>query len=539
MRRPGGGGIGYGIGVLLSGLLLAGYGGRRVLDRLARRQVPLPPPAAVTDGGECMIAPVVLAPASPPIALEAAPEDAGQFASVAAAGIDAIAGEYLLYAGDALTRERLQALAAQYGVAVLGVQGNVLRVRAGALDRLDAFLRAVPGEVVYEANVRVRIPPLAEPDAALPPPPQGYVGFGDQALAWLGVPDPSAAWGRGVTVAVLDTGISGDLARQRIDLVGQGTVGAHGTLVAGIVAGMLPGASILDVQVMDAEGTGDAFTVAQGIYAAVEAGADVINMSIGTRGDSRVLAEAVQYALAAGVVVVASAGNEGQTSISYPAAYEGVLGVAAVDAQETHLHISNRGEQVDLAAPGVGVSVAHTGGEPVVFSGTSAAAPFVSATAGLALGQDPALDGAAVPALLIGLANDAGMPGDDDLTGAGVVSPARVLEKDETGIVDMAVLQPVFQEGAAGHVAAVTVAAQNRGTVDLAHVEMQVVVNTQEYLLDFTGVGRGLSIAHQLEVQEEGPSGEQTVDVSVQVRVPGDARPENNQIRALWLPVSP
>ena len=450
---------------------------------------------------------------------------------------DAIAGDYILTVRDAAARERLLALARTQGIRVVDRHGNMVRVRVADRQRLAALLARMADEVDVEANVRMRIPLLDDPGEALPAPASPYSGFGDQALAWLGIPEPDTEWGRGVRVAVLDTGVLGIPAGQRVDLVGQGVYGEHGALVARILQQSLPAATLLDFQVMSADGTGDAYTVAKGIREAVDAGADLINMSIGTRGDSRTLAAAIRYAQDQGVLVVASAGNEGVERVSFPAAYEGVLSVAAVDAEERHLYFSNRGERVDLAAPGVGVAIPLQDEDVRSFSGTSAAAPFVTASAGIALSLDRSLQGDALYDLLLATANDTGEPGRNLLTGSGVVSPQRIQEYHQPGIVDMAVLRPLFHEDEDGSVHAVTVAAQNRGTVAQREVEMVVMMNDQEYQLGFVDIGRGRTVAHTFEVPSQ-DGVEDVVDVQVRVLLPGDIRPENNQIRALWMPVS-
>ncbi|MDC0504110.1 S8 family serine peptidase, partial [Verrucomicrobiales bacterium] len=96
---------------------------------------------------------------------------------------------------------------------------------------------------------------------------------------------------------------------------------------------MAPASDILSIRVLDAEGLGNSYTVASGIVTAVDSGASVINLSVGGYSDSTVLREAVAYAIDSGVAVVAAAGNDGSNAPSYPAAYEGVVGVSAVDAE--------------------------------------------------------------------------------------------------------------------------------------------------------------------------------------------------------------
>jgi subtilisin family serine protease len=162
----------------------------------------------------------------------------------------------------------------------------------------------------------------------------------------------------------------------------------HGTFVAGIVALVAPGARILPQRVLDSDGRGNVFTVAEAVYDSVAEGADVINMSFGTTGavESKVLTEALKAAAKAGVVLVAAAGNDGSRVKHYPAAVDGVLSVGALDAGGTGLApFSARGDWVDLAAPGQDVTSMLPCGYGT-WSGTSMAAPFVAGAAALDAG---------------------------------------------------------------------------------------------------------------------------------------------------------
>ena len=186
---------------------------------------------------------------------------------------------------------------------------------------------------------------------AVPPLSAETFGADQWGLWWVGA---EPAWqvtrGEQVTVAVIDTGVDTthtDLVGRtlpQLDLVPDGLTGdpqGHGTHVAGIIGASLDGSGaaglanlvrILPVRVMNADGTGDSQTIATGIIAAVDAGAQVINMSIGSTTPSTIEENAVKYAVDHGVSVVASGGNgfEQGNPVNYPAASPGVLGVASV-----------------------------------------------------------------------------------------------------------------------------------------------------------------------------------------------------------------
>src|SRR5450756_1055002 len=170
--------------------------------------------------------------------------------------------------------------------------------------------------------------------------------------------------------------------------------------------------------------------VAQGVSYAVARGAKVINMSLTMDGDDTALGAAVADAIAHNVVVVAAAGNSAQASdpILLPAAYPGVIGVAAVDNTLAAAAFSEYGPQVDLAAPGVGVLSTYAGSPAYLYmSGTSMASPYVAASAALLLAANPALTPTAVESRLERNATDLGAPGRDDHYGYGLVSPYGAL----------------------------------------------------------------------------------------------------------------
>ncbi len=170
-----------------------------------------------------------------------------------------------------------------------------------------------------------------------------------------------------------------------------GAVG-HGTFVAGTISLVAPGATILPMRVLDGDGQGSVFTVAEAIVDAADAGADVINLSLGTDNDikSKVLDESLKHADKAGAVIVAAAGNGGDKAKRYPASNNKVWSVAALDASNEQLaDYSTYGGWVDVAATGDQVIGPIAGGSFVEWSGTSVAAPIVSGQFALVLSAAP------------------------------------------------------------------------------------------------------------------------------------------------------
>lgn len=219
----------------------------------------------------------------------------------------------------------------------------------------------------------------------------------------------------------------------------------HGTHVAGIVgarinngagiAGMAGNSRLMVVKVLDANGDGWYSDLAQGIIYAVDNGAQVINLSLGGTPSSQTLQEAVNYAHERGVLVVAASGNTGG-AVLYPAACEHVLGVAATDQDDGVWYRSNRGPQVDVAAPGVGIYSAGWIGECASGycrkSGTSMATPHVSGLAALAWSARPDLTAVRVTEVITATALDTNAdvyPGRDEYLGWGRIDAGRALSR--------------------------------------------------------------------------------------------------------------
>ncbi|MFC4019743.1 type VII secretion-associated serine protease mycosin [Micromonospora sp. GCM10011542] len=259
--------------------------------------------------------------------------------------------------------------------------------------------------------------------------------------------------GRGVTVAVIDSGVDAshpDLTGQvlpGIDLVSPGggeqadPVG-HGTTVAGLIAGrsddkrgvvgLAPDARILPVRVLDDENRyDDAMIVAKGVRWAVDNGARVINLSLGGSGDSPALAAALDYAFARDVVVVACTGNLATSTSSkvwYPAREPGVIAVSGLERSSDNLWSGSiTGRATVLAAPATGLVGARPPGGYWRVQGTSFAAPLVAATAALVRSRYPRMPAGEVVNRLLATARDLGPTGRDDRFGYGLVDPVAAL----------------------------------------------------------------------------------------------------------------
>lgn len=220
----------------------------------------------------------------------------------------------------------------------------------------------------------------------------------------------------------------------------------HGTHVVGIaaaqtsngigVASMSWGARAMIVRALDDQGNGYYTDVALGIIYAVDNGARVINLSLGGEPQDRVLEDAVNYAYQKGALLVAAAGNNG-TSVYYPAAYDHVMAVAATASDDQRAGFSNRGPQVDVAAPGVSILSTWLlpylywgNGNPGEKSGTSMATPHVSGAAALLWSWRTDWSNDQIELRLEQTADDVNatvLPGRDDELGWGRLNVGRAL----------------------------------------------------------------------------------------------------------------
>ncbi len=440
-------------------------------------------------------------------------------------------------------------------VQVRKLGGRVL----GVIPRLGAA-RIGFDTVEQGKAIRDLLPPSASADfnalvSAPEPPPAPvnaggpYLGFGTEALTWLGVPADNSQWGRGIKVAILDTGIAEipGLSLQGIrqsDLVSPSAENpealVHGTAVASILGGsaaeargMVPAAELLGFRVLDDSGTGDIFTTAQAVLSAVDAGARVISMSLGTSADSQVLRDAISYALSRNVAVVAAVGNDGTGSVYYPANYPGVIAVTAVDANGQRGSFANYGTGVTIAAPGVGVVTPWINQQAFSFSGTSASAPFVSGAITMLLSENPNLTPAQAAQTLIAYADDAGAPGNDPYYGAGILNVNRLLSRNQPGLHDIAIADYHFNPqdlSTSQSTVPVQITVQNRGTSTLSSISLDVINNGQSQRTYFNAMPAGSVRSQTISVPVSAFHSANGVSIQSQVQPIGvtDAKPTNN-----------
>jgi hypothetical protein len=207
--------------------------------------------------------------------------------------------------------------------------------------------------------------------------------------------------------------------------------GDHGTSVSGIIsattnneigiASVAPGARILTSKAFDISGNAEADDIAKAIIYAVLNGAKVLNFSFGERYESPIMYDAIKFAYNAGCVMVTSAGNTGWFGEHYPSIYPEVINVGGTNSMSGRYGRSNYGSFLDLVAPGEQVMTTVAGGDYALVSGTSIAAPHVSAVVAMLFEIDPTLRPSEIHGILAASSYDIGAEGWDVFFGSGIL----------------------------------------------------------------------------------------------------------------------
>lgn len=353
------------------------------------------------------------------------------------------------------------------------------------LNLVDGLVVTVPNEAVtnklkhlkgverVEADAIAHITAKAPVPAPVPTQPLQAVPWGVSRI------DAPKAWatsrGTNAKVAVLDTGIdkthpdlvaniaggvnyveTGRGSRRALDPTAWNDDNGHGTHVSGTIAasdntigvvGVAPEAKLYGVKVLDSAGSGYTSDIISGIEWSVANGAQVISMSLSVPTDVQALHNAVDAADASGVIVVAAAGNTGDSNaatnnVGYPAGYSSVVAVAATDSSDRIASFSSDGPRVEIAAPGVNVYSATRGGGYAYMNGTSMAAPHVSGVVAdtlsapvpvaADLNQDGVWSRGEIRSYLQLTADELGNPGRDVFFGYGLVDTEEVVTGSQT-----------------------------------------------------------------------------------------------------------
>jgi len=241
-----------------------------------------------------------------------------------------------------------------------------------------------------------------------------------------------------VSVAILDTGI--DVNHEDIAGRFSGSPAAddngHGTYVASVagagsnnsvgIAGVCRLCTIMSIKVLNSTGAGSDSTIATGITQAADGGAKVINLSLGGYSYSQTQQDAVNYAWGKGAVIVAASGNDGVTTLTYPAALTNVVSVGSTDSTDAWAN-TNYGSWLTISAPGASILAAKMAGGYAATGGSSLAAPHVAGLAGLLFSANPALTNTQVVNILTSTAVDLGAAGRDDKFGYGRINACAAM----------------------------------------------------------------------------------------------------------------
>jgi serine protease len=414
-------------------------------------------------------------------------------------------GEVIVRYAPGASQAQAEAALQRTGTAAAETAGpgaQVLRIRDGQsvgstvheLNHQPGVTYAVPNYVAHAAGYVPNDPGRGRSAGAWQAVQWNFLAASgvDAPDAWSNAAALGAPGGRGVTVAVLDTGVAYEnrgAFRRSPDFSASTFVpgfdfvdlnshpddrNGHGTFIAGVVAestnngrnltGLAYGARVMPVRVLDADGLGDAASIGRGIRWAVQHGARVLNLSLEfdpstPRSQIPEVLNAIRYAHGRGAVVVAASGNEAERAIAYPARAGGVISVGATTEHMCLADYSNTGTGLDLVAPGGGADtdipedpvhchpnakpgrdvyqLTFTGGSyrrfglPSGYQGTSMATPHVAAAAALVIATGVAgrrPSPDAVEKRLEATARDLGTPGYDARYGYGLLNAAAATQ---------------------------------------------------------------------------------------------------------------
>jgi len=339
---------------------------------------------------------------------------------------------------DALVNINVDAKTVDYLPEINTIVMSVSYINYEHLNKIKSAFKRANGVLFVEDNYIISAATVALPNDPLLP--------AQWNLNSVKVPE---AWGlmvsNPVEVAVIDSGIDfnhSDLVDRTIDGIDyvyndnnpQDDYG-HGTQISGVIAavsdngigisGILSNVRIMPVKVLNNNGKGTYLNVAKGLIWAADHGAKVINLSLTGSEKSSALKKAVKYTAQKGIIIVSAAGNNGYSLPVYPASYKEVIAVGAIDESDQKAEFSNYGDYLDVVAPGVDVISTYLDNQYINVTGTSIAAPHISALAAALLAKGYTSE--QVKQIILKSCDDLGNTGFDPYYGYGKVNFYKAL----------------------------------------------------------------------------------------------------------------
>lgn len=426
---------------------------------------------------------------------------------------------------------------------------NALRVGFSDYDNLLALL---DGSEEQSFVFPVTVPDL--PQGSVQP---GAVPLGNRLLDWLGIHGDNSDWGKGVRIAILDTGVTSHPAFSKaiqsfnlVDLPADLSLqNGHGTAVASFILGndpltpgVAPGSEVYSYRIANDNGESNSFLLAKGIIAAADARVSLMVIAMASNGDSALVRNAVAYAMERGVMIIAAAGNNGINQVSYPAANDGVLAVGAVDALGNHLDFSNSGNEIAISAPGYELNAAWTDDRAASVTGTSFSAPIVGGLIAALMTEAGPENLSATQAwkLLTTYLNDSGAAGVDPQIGAGMPDIGRVLTGTSPGVHDAALAsQRIIPPDAGNPYGQVEILVQNRGTETLVNTSVRISVAGRDTTVNLTSITPGDVKTIRVPVSQTSNTGTSGFTIDSRVVLGGDlqdAKPSNDRRVETYVP---
>ena len=363
--------------------------------------------------------------------------------------LSALGKRYIVKFSSSASLEKIYKVVSKYEYKILGKSEQ--RIFLVNLKDVEGFKKQALGLVEsFELDSEMKM-------EAVPKDPEYENQWGLPAINMPKAWDISKG-SESVFVAVIDSGIyrehpdfNGVDIRNGADIVFGGPchddLSGHGTSVTGVIgaqtnnkvgiAGVNWDVAIVPLNVSFYSGKSYSSDVIKAIYLAADAGCKVINLSLGSPNYSTQANAAIQYALSKGCIVVAAAGNSGNSVKMYPASYDGVISVGSINSELSKSDFSNYNNKIDVVAPGEDVltttdwQYSYYGEDYEYVNGTSFSSPHVAGVAGLVASLDPSITPAKFQKLIETTSKDLGAKGYDNYYGFGLIDAEKVLKSVE------------------------------------------------------------------------------------------------------------